>query len=214
MGENGAGKTMIVKLAVRLYDPTGGQILLDGVDLREYDLNALRRAVGVIFQDFVQFDMQVRDTIGFGNVDCLWDDERIRLAAVKSGADEFVRRFANGYSQVLGRRFEGGVGLSGGQWQKIALARAYMRHAKLLILDEPTASLDARAEYEAFCNFGKLMGDCMAMLISHRFSTVRMADRILVLADGRIEEEGTHSQLISLAGRYAELFEMQAFAYR
>jgi ATP-binding cassette subfamily B protein len=212
VGDNGAGKTTIVKLATRLYDPTEGQILLDGVDLREYDLDDLRRCVGVIFQDYVQYDMQARENIGFGNVDCLWDEERIRAAAVKSGAHEFIRYFPQHYSQVLGRRFEGGIGLSGGQWQKIALARAYMRHAQLLILDEPTASLDARAEYDAFCQL--LTSDSMAMLISHRFSTVRMADRILVLADGQVQEEGTHKELLALSGRYAELFELQAFAYR
>ena len=214
VGENGAGKTTIVKLAVRLYDPTSGQVLLDGVDLREYDLDELRRAVGVIFQDYVQYDMQARENIGFGNIDCLWDEERIQTAGIKSGADEFIRHFPERYSQVLGRRFEGGLGLSGGQWQKIALARAYMRHAKLLILDEPTASLDARAEYEAYRRFGELMGDCMAILISHRFSTVRMADRILVLAGGEVLEEGTHQELMTKAGRYAELFQMQALAYR
>jgi ATP-binding cassette subfamily B protein len=214
VGQNGAGKTTIVKLAARLYDPTGGQILLDGVDIREYDLDDLRRLVGVIFQDFVQYDMEVRENIGFGDVDRLWDEERIKTAAIKSGAEEFIRNFPQRYSQILGRHFEGGTGLSGGQWQKIALARAYMREAKLLILDEPTASLDARAEYETFCNFSELMGDCMAMLISHRFSTVRMADRILVLADGQIQEEGTHKELLALAGQYAELFEMQAAGYR
>ena len=214
VGENGAGKTTIVKLAVRLYDPTGGQILLDGVDLRAYDLEDLRRAVGVIFQDYVQYDMQVRENIGFGNIDCLGDEERIRTAGIKSGADEFIQLFSERYSQVLGRRFEGGIGLSGGQLQKIALARAYMRQARLLILDEPTASLDARAEYQAFCRFGELMGDCMAILISHRFSTVRMADRILVLAEGQVQEEGTHQELMARAGRYADLFEMQALAYR
>jgi len=214
VGQNGAGKTTIVKLAARLYDPTGGEILLDGVDLREYDLDDLRRLVGVIFQDYVQYDMEARENIGFGDVDRLWDEKRIEMAAVKSGAEEFIRNFPQRYSQILGRHFEGGIGLSGGQWQKIALARAYMRRAKLLILDEPTASLDARAEYETFCKFSELMGDCMAMLISHRFSTVRMADRILVLADGEIREQGTHEELLSLSGRYAELFEMQAAGYR
>src|SRR5947209_1621286 len=158
--------------------------------------------------------MEVRENIGFGDVDRLWDEERIKMAAVKSGAEEFIRNFPQRYSQILGRHFEGGIGLSGGQWQKIALARAYMRRAKLLTLDEPTASLDARAEYETFCKFSELMGDCMAMLISHRFSTVRMADRILVLADGQIQEQGTHKELLALAGQYAELFEMQAAGYR
>lgn len=214
VGPNGAGKTTLVKLAARLYDPVAGQILLDGVDLREYDPEALRRLVGVIFQDYVHYDMEVRENIGFGNVDSLGDRERIRRAAVKSGADDFIQSFPQRYLQMLGRRFEGGIGLSGGQWQKIALARAYMRHARLLILDEPTASLDARAEYETFSHFRELIGDCMAMLISHRFSTVRMADRILVLADGKVQEEGTHQELMARSGRYADLFEMQAVAYR
>jgi ATP-binding cassette, subfamily B, bacterial len=214
IGENGAGKTTIVKLLARLYDPTAGQILLDGVDLREYDLDGLRRLVGVIFQDFVHYDMLVRDNIGFGNIDFLRDQKRVEKAGRKSGADEFIRHFPARYLQLLGRRFEGGVELSGGEWQKIALARAYMRDAQLLVLDEPTASLDARAEYEVFCHFANLMRDRMALLISHRFSTVRMADRILVLANGKVQEEGTHEQLLAMDGHYAELFELQASGYR
>lgn len=214
VGENGAGKTTVVKLVTRLYDPLSGQILLDGVDLREYDLDDLRDHIGVIFQDYVQYEMQVRDNIGFGDVDFLSDEKRIQSAAMKSGAHEFIQHLPQEYSQLLGRRFAGGMGLSGGEWQKIALARAYMKDAKLLILDEPTASLDARAEYEVFCHFTNLMHNRMAMLISHRFSTVRMANRILVLADGIIQEAGTHNELLALAGRYAELFELQASGYR
>jgi ATP-binding cassette subfamily B protein len=214
IGENGAGKTTIVKLLARLYDPTEGQILLDGVDLRDYDVEDLRREIGVIFQDYMRYDMVVRENIGFGNVDSLSDQSRIESAAYKSLAQRVIDRLANGYDQMVGRRFEGGVDLSGGEWQKFALARAYMRDAQLLILDEPTATLDARAEYEVFQRFAELTRGRMAVLISHRFSTVRMADRILVLADGSVQEQGTHSQLVALGGRYAELFELQAAGYR
>jgi ATP-binding cassette subfamily B protein len=214
IGENGAGKTTLVKLLARLYDPTAGRILLDGVDLRDYDLEDLRREIGVIFQDYMRYDMVVKENIGLGRVDAIADQERIEMAARKSLADALVKRFANGYRQMLGRRFDGGVDLSAGQWQKIALARAYMRDAQVLILDEPTASLDAKAEYEVFQRFSDLTSGRMAVLISHRFSTVRMADRILVLEAGRIAEEGGHQQLVALGGRYAELFEMQAAGYR
>jgi len=214
VGQNGAGKTTIVKLATRLYDPTAGEILLDGVDIREYKLEDLRRVIGVIFQDFVQYDMTVRENIGFGDVGNLCDAERVESAARASGAAEFIDKFPQRYSQLIGQRFDGGKGLSGGQWQKIALARAYMRKASLIILDEPTASLDAQAEYETFRHFTALSGGRMAILISHRFSTVRMANRILVLADGQLQEQGTHEELVALAGRYAELFELQAAGYR
>jgi ATP-binding cassette subfamily B protein len=214
IGENGAGKTTLVKLLSRLYDPTSGTILLDGIDLREYDVEALRREVGVIFQDYMRYDMVIRDNIGFGKIESLQDRPRVENAAEKSLANLLIDRLPNGYDQMVGRRFEGGVDLSGGEWQKIALARAYMRDAQLLILDEPTATLDARAEYEVFQRFADLTRDRMAVLISHRFSTVRMADRILVLADGAIREEGTHHELVSLGGRYAELFELQAAGYR
>jgi ATP-binding cassette subfamily B protein len=214
IGENGAGKTTIVKLLARLYDPTAGQILLDGIDLREYDVDDLRREIGVIFQDYMRYDMFVRENIGFGKIESLDDQDRIENAAYKSLAQTVVDRLPNGYSQMVGRRFEGGVDLSGGEWQKVALARAYMRDAQVLILDEPTATLDARAEYEVFQRFAELTRDRMAVLISHRFSTVRMADRILVLADGVIEEHGTHEQLLALGGRYAALFELQAAGYR
>jgi ATP-binding cassette subfamily B protein len=214
IGENGAGKTTIVKLLARLYEPTAGRILLDGVDLREYDVHGLRREIGVIFQDYMRYDMLVRDNIGFGRIDELSNQARIETAAHKSLAETVIQQLPSGYEQMLGRRFEKGMDLSAGQWQKIALARAYMRDAQVLILDEPTASLDARAEFEVFQRFAELTRDKMAVLISHRFSTVRMADNILVLADGKIQEHGTHRQLLALGGRYAELFELQAAGYR
>ena len=214
IGENGAGKTTLVKLLARLYDPTEGQILLDGVDLREYDVEDLRHEIGVIFQDYLRYDLLVRENIGFGRLDSLTDEQRIEAAARKSLAQGVIDRLPHGYDQMVGRRFEGGVDLSGGEWQKFALARAYMRDAQLLILDEPTATLDARAEYEVFQRFADLTRGRMAVLISHRFSTVRMADRILVLADGAVHEQGTHEQLVALGGRYAELFELQAAGYR
>jgi ATP-binding cassette subfamily B protein len=214
IGENGAGKTTLVKLLARLYDPSEGCILLDGVDLREYDVEDLRREIGVIFQDYLRYDMLARENIGFGKLESLTDHGRVQAAAYKSLAKSVIDRLPNGYDQMVGRRFEGGVDLSGGEWQKFALARAYMRDAQLLILDEPTATLDARAEYEVFQRFADLTRERMAVLISHRFSTVRMADRILVLAGGVIEEHGTHQQLVALGGRYAELFELQAAGYR
>ncbi|MBZ5577701.1 MAG: ABC transporter ATP-binding protein/permease [Acidobacteriia bacterium] len=214
IGENGAGKTTLVKLLARLYDPTEGRILLDGVDLREYDVDDLRREIGVIFQDYLRFDMLVSENIGFGKIESLADRARIESAASKSLAQGVIDRLTNGYDQMVGKRFEGGVDLSGGEWQKFALARAYMRDGQLLILDEPTATLDARAEYEVFLRFADLTRGRMAVLISHRFSTVRMADRILVLAGGEIQEQGTHQQLVALGGRYAELFELQAAGYR
>ncbi|PWU08112.1 MAG: ABC transporter ATP-binding protein [Terriglobia bacterium] len=214
IGENGAGKTTLVKLLARLYDPTEGRILLDGIDLREYDVEDLRHEIGVVFQDYLRYDMLVRENIGFGKLEALSDRERIASAAYKSLAKSVIDRLPKGYEQMVGRRFEGGVDLSGGEWQKFALARAYMRDAQLLILDEPTATLDARAEYEVFQRFADLTRERMAVLISHRFSTVRMADRILVLADGAVQEQGTHQQLVALGGRYAELFELQAAGYR
>lgn len=214
IGENGAGKTTLVKLLARLYDPTEGSILLDGADLRDYAAEDLLREIGVIFQDYMRYDMPVSDNIGLGRVEKLGDRARIEEAAAKSQAAALIAKLPGGYQQMLGRRFENGIDLSAGQWQKIALARAYMRDAQVLILDEPTASLDARAEYEVFLRFTELTRDRTAVLISHRFSTVRMADRILVLADGGIQEQGTHEQLLALRGRYAELFELQAAGYR
>jgi ATP-binding cassette subfamily B protein len=214
IGENGAGKTTLVKLLARLYDPTEGRILLDGVDLREYSVEDLRKEIGVIFQDYMRYEVLVKENIGFGKIENLDLDPTIREAAEKSLAAGVIARLPDGYDQMIGRRFEGGVDLSGGEWQKMALARAYMRAAQLLILDEPTATLDARAEYEVFLRFADLTKERMSVLISHRFSTVRMANRILVLDGGQIREQGSHRQLVALGGRYAELFELQAAGYR
>lgn len=214
IGENGEGKTTIVKLMTRLYDPTEGQVLLDGVDLREYKLEDLYQEIGVIFQDFMRYEMTARENIASGLIEQLENTSLLREAAHKSLADEVIERLPQGYEQMLGRRFEGGLDLSGGEWQKVALARAYLRDAQLLILDEPTASLDARSEFEVFRRFAELTAGKMALFISHRFSTVRMADRIVVLANGKVAEEGTHKQLSMLGGRYAEMFELQAASYR
>ncbi len=214
VGENGAGKTTLVKLLARLYDPDEGRILLDGRDLRDYDLDDLRANMGVIFQDFVRYHLSAGENIGVGLVEAMDDQTRIRDAAHRALADEVIEGLPNGYAQLIGRRFKTGVDLSGGQWQKIAIARAYMRDAQVMILDEPTAALDARAEFEVFQRFKELSDNRTAVLISHRFSSVRMADRILVLADGRIEASGTHAQLMTEGGRYAELFELQAAGYR
>ncbi len=214
VGENGAGKTTLVKLLARLYEPDEGRILLDGFDLREYDLDDLRGNVGVIFQDFVRYHLSAGENIGVGQIDAMDDAPRIREAARRAAADTVIDSLPNGYDQLIGRRFKTGVDLSGGQWQKIAIARAYMRDAQVMILDEPTAALDARSEFEVFRRFKELSQGKTAVLISHRFSSVRMADRILVLADGRLEASGTHEQLMAQGGRYAELFELQAAGYR
>ena len=214
VGENGAGKTTLVKLLSRLYDPDEARILLDGVDLRDYDVDSVRANIGVIFQDFVRYDLIMRENIGVGQIQHLDQQERIEQAAERSLADTVARRLKGGFNQQLGRRFDGGVELSGGEWQKVALARAYLRDAQVLILDEPTAALDARAEYEVFLRFTELTRDRIAVLISHRFSTVRMADRILVLQKGRLIEQGTHEDLLEKAGQYAELFNLQAAGYR
>ncbi len=242
VGENGAGKTTLTKLIARLYDPTEGRILLEGFDLREYDLNYLRSAISVIFQDFVRYDLAFDANIGVGEIkdvasyldrkDALngngenselnGDSSQAKMevppeiigAAEKSLAASLLPRLPKGYNQMLGRRFEGGVDLSGGEWQKVALGRAYMREAQLLILDEPTAALDARAEFTVFERFSELVKGRMAILISHRFSTVRMADRIIVLQNGKIAEEGTHDELLKKNGVYAELFQLQAKGYR
>jgi ATP-binding cassette subfamily B protein len=214
VGENGAGKTTLVKLLARLYDPVEGRILLDGHDLREYDLETLRGNMGVIFQDFVRYNMSAGDNIAVGKIAARDDHARIERASKRSQADEVVARLPAGYQQMLGKRFKNGIELSGGEWQKIAIARAYMREAAVLILDEPTAALDARSEFEVFQRFKELSSGKTAILISHRFSSVRMADRILVLADGQIEAAGTHDELLSQSGRYSELFELQAAGYR
>ncbi|MFS8137381.1 MAG: ABC transporter ATP-binding protein [Thermomonas sp.] len=214
VGENGAGKTTLVKLLARLYDPDEGRILLDGRDLKDYDLEDLRANIGVIFQDFVRYHLTAAENIGVGQIDAMEDRSRIELAARRGMADEVIDGLPKGFDQIIGRRFKDGVDLSGGQWQKIAIARAYMRDAQVMILDEPTAALDARSEFEVFERFKELSDNKTAVLISHRFSSVRMADRILVLADGKVEASGTHAQLMSQGGRYAELFELQAAGYR
>jgi ATP-binding cassette subfamily B protein len=214
IGENGEGKTTIVKLLTRLYDPFEGQVLLDGVDLREYNLEDLYREIGVIFQDFMRYEMTARENIAVGRIEQIDNLELIEQSAQKSMADDVVGKLPAGFNQMLGRRFEGGVDLSGGEWQKVALARAYLRDAQVLILDEPTSALDARSEYEVFQRFAELTAGKMALFISHRFSTVRMADRIVVLENGRIAEEGDHDALTRLGGRYAEMFELQAASYR
>ena len=214
VGEDGAGKTTLVKLLARLYDPDEGRILLDGRDLKDYDLDDLRANIGVIFQDFVRYHLSAGENIGVGDVADMDNRERIAEAARKGMADEVVASLPNGYDQLIGRRFKTGVDLSGGQWQKIAIARAYMRDAQVMILDEPTAALDARSEFEVFQRFKDLSEGRTAVLISHRFSSVRMADRILVLANGKVEASGTHAQLMAQGGRYAELFELQAAGYR
>jgi ATP-binding cassette subfamily B protein len=214
IGENGEGKTTIVKLLTRLYDPVEGQVLLDGVDLREYNLEDLYKEIGVIFQDYMRYEMTARENIAVGRIEQLENLPLVRQSAQKSMANEVVAKLPAGYEQMLGRRFDGGVDLSGGEWQKVALARAYLRDAQVLILDEPTSALDARSEYEVFQRFAELTAGKMAIFISHRFSTVRMADRIVVLEHGRIAEEGDHDALTNLRGRYAEMFELQAASYR
>ena len=214
VGENGAGKTTLVKLLTRLYDPDEGRILLDGRELRDYRLDELRGSMGVIFQDFVRYNLPAGDNIAVGRIEARGDHERIARAANRSQADEVIGRLPDGYDQMIGKRFKNGVELSGGEWQKIAIARAYMREAEVLILDEPTAALDARAEFEVFQRFKELSKGKTAVLISHRFSSVRMADRILVLAEGKVEAQGTHEELVAQQGRYAELFELQAAGYR
>jgi ATP-binding cassette subfamily B protein len=214
VGENGQGKTTLVKLLARLYDPTAGAIYLDGADLRDYSVEELHKEIGIIFQDFVRYDMAARLNIGVGKIEAIDDDAALWAAVKKSRADRLLRKIPGGLDQMLGKRFEGGVDLSGGEWQKFALARDYLRDAQVLILDEPTAALDAVAESEVFKRFDDLSRGKMAVLISHRFSTVRKSDRIVVLEDGQIREEGTHDQLVAQGGRYAGLFDLQAASYR
>lgn len=214
VGENGAGKTTLIKLLARFYDPTAGEILLDGRDLRSYDLVNLRRQIGVIFQDFVRYDLTVKENIGFGQVEHLAEIARIVQAAEKGGAIPVIEKLADGYQTVLGRTFENSVDLSGGEWQKLALSRAFMRDAQILILDEPTAALDALAEYEIYHRFAELTTGKTTIFISHRFSTVRMAQQILVLEDGRLIEEGAHNELMTRQGQYAKMFNAQAERYQ
>ena len=214
VGGNGAGKTTIVKLMTRLYDPQEGRVLLDGLPLPAYDLDELRARVGAIFQDFVRFDLTAGENVAVGRIEAAEDAARIAAAAARGLAAPVIERLPRGYAQPLGKRFEGGLDLSGGEWQKVALARAYMREAEILILDEPTAALDAHAEHAVFSRFRELSRGRTAVLISHRFSTVRMADRILVLEGGTVLEEGDHATLMRLGGRYAELFGLQAEGYR
>ncbi len=214
VGENGAGKTTLIKLLMRHYEPTEGRILLDGVDVRNFDPDDLRSRVGVVYQDFVRYDLTLRENVATGCLDALTDERRLLDAAQRAQASEIVDRLPQGLNHMLGRRFEGGADLSGGEWQRIALARAYVRNADLIVLDEPTAGLDAKGERAVFERFDDLTSGKMAVLISHRFSTVRMADRILLLEDGRVMEQGNHNELVALGGRYAKLFSLQAEGYK
>jgi ATP-binding cassette subfamily B protein len=214
VGRNGAGKTTLVKLLTRLYDPDEGEILIGGRDIREYDLHTLREQIGVIFQDFVRYHLTASENIGLGCLKAIDDLELIKLSANKSGADAVIAGLSEGYATMLGRWFKQGTQLSGGEWQKVALARAFMRDAGILILDEPTSALDPQSEYDVFCQFRLLTEGKTAIFISHRFSTVRLADRIFVLEHGGIRECGSHQELMALNGRYAELFNLQAEAYR
>ncbi|MGO1052941.1 ABC transporter ATP-binding protein [Crossiella sp. CA198] len=214
VGQNGAGKTTLVKLLTRLYEPTGGEILIDGVPIQEYDLTDLRRNLGVIFQDYIRYELSVRHNIGFGAVEHLDDTSRVRAAAEASGAESIVDTLPDGYDAMLGRHFEHGSQLSGGQWQKVALARAFMRGAPVVVLDEPTASIDAEAEAEIFGRFRTIASTSTSLLVAHRFSTVRIADRIIVIEGGRLIEQGTHAELMRRDGHYAYLFNLQAAGYQ
>jgi len=214
IGDNGAGKTTLAKLLCRLYDPAGGRITMDGIDFRDFDTQALRREITMIFQDYIHYPLTARENIWIGDVSLSPDDDRIRSAAQQSGADGVINRLPHGYETVLGNRYDGGVELSIGEWQKVALARAFLRDAQLIILDEPTSAMSARVEHEVFKTFRALLNGRSALIISHRFSTVRMADLICVLEEGRIVESGSHEELIQLGGQYANLYEIQAQHYR
>ena len=215
VGENGSGKTTLIKLLTRLYVPSDGRILLDGVDLNDWDIDVLRKRIGVIFQNFVQYQFTVGENVGVGDVEHLDDQQEWELASEKGMAKPFINNMPQGFGTQLGKWFKGGQELSGGQWQKIALSRAFMRsQADILVLDEPTAAMDAEAEMSIFNHFRALTKNQMVVLISHRFSTVRMADKIIVMANGRIIEQGSHEQLLALNGRYAHLFSLQAEGYK
>jgi len=214
VGENGSGKTTLIKLLTRLYEPTQGEIFYQGRDLRDWPIDALRKKIGVIFQDFVKYQLSVRENVGFGSVEDLGDQARLERASDQGGMDDLMGTLNEGWETMLGGWFQKGRELSGGQWQKVALSRAFMREGEVIVLDEPTSALDAEKEYEIFKRFKELTAGKIAFLISHRFSTVRMADRIVVLRQGKIEESGSHSELIGLGGTYARLFELQAEGYR
>jgi ATP-binding cassette subfamily B protein len=214
VGENGAGKTTLIKLLTRLYDPTDGVILLDGVDLREYDPQDLRAQFSTVFQDFAQYELRAAENIGLGDVSSLDDRARVARAARRAMAQPLIDLMPQGFDQVLGKRFPGGLDLSGGQWQRLALARACMRDPQVVILDEPTAALDMRAERELWTHAGPFLAGRTVFLISHRLGTVRLAHRILVLREGQVAEMGTHDELVNRDGLYADLFDLQAVGYR
>jgi ATP-binding cassette subfamily B protein len=214
VGENGSGKTTLIKLLCRLYDPTEGSITFDGIDLREFSVADLRRQISVIFQDYAKYHFTAQDNIWFGNIDLARTDKRIAEAACYSGADAVIKTLPQGYETILGKWFDQGEELSIGQWQKIALARAFARNSQVVVLDEPTSAMDPKAEYEVFEQFHQLIKDQAAILISHRLSTVKMASRIYVMDNGCIVESGTHEELLDLHGLYSHLFEIQARSYR